>query len=104
MVSGTYEMEELLNREQASELVDEYVEEVLRPENPRARIVNLVKYRKEGRVGNATALACGVLSDKNREQLTLWTTHKGLLIRVHCFRELDRYQAVLSRIRQGWSG
>jgi len=104
MVNGTYEMDELLNREQAAELVDEYVEDVLRPENPRALIVNLVKYKKQGRVGNGTALACGVLSDKNREQLTLWTVYKGLLIRVHCFRELDRYRAVLSRIRQGWSG
>lgn len=104
MALGTYSSDEKMDRDIAGELVDAYLDEVLRPGFPRARIVNLSKYRKPSLVGNAAALACGVLSDAAHEKVTVWTLYRGLLIRVHCFRDLERYRAALTYIRSKWRG
>lgn len=87
-------------RDIAESILDTYLEQVLRPKFPRARFVNLLGYKKDAEVGNAAALACGVLSDRAVEKLTLWTVAEKLLIRVHCFKDLARYRRALTRIRQ----
>ena len=92
------------NRAHAGELLETYLEEVLRPQFPRARLVNLVEYKKDTSVGNAAALACGVLSDRSVEKLTIWTVYEKLLIRIHCFKDLKRYRRALSFVRRKAAG
>ena len=104
MANGTFEIEEPVSRLEAEEILERYLDKVLRPEWPRARIVNLVTYRKDKSVGNAAALACGVLGDRSAEKLTLWTMSEGLILRIYCFKDYKRYKKVLSKVRQKWSG
>lgn len=104
MANGTFSIEDPIARLEAEEILERYLDTVLRPEWPRARIVNLVAYRKDKAVGNAAALACGVLGDRSAEKLTLWTMSEGLLLRIYCFKDYKRYRRVLSNVRQKWSG
>ncbi len=100
MTTGSL-VHKFLPKGRAAAIMDDYIEQVLRPKYPRARIVSLVDYRQDLEVGNAAALACGVLDQRSVEKLTLWTiSSEGLLLRIHCFRDLKRYRRALSSVRR----
>lgn len=91
----------LVPKAQAEEILETYIEQVLRPRYPNARIVSLVEYRKDAELGSAAALMCGTLGESSAEKLTLWTiSPENLLLRIHCFRDLDRYRRALSSVRR----
>jgi hypothetical protein len=80
-------------------LLEGYLDKI-REEWPRAQIVSLLPYKPERRVTTATALSFGVLSAESAEKLVIWGEHKGLLIRLYCFKERERYRRALRAARR----
>ena len=101
MAEGTLEKEPI-SKKKAEEILEDYLDK-LRAEWPRAQIVSLLPYKREASVSSAAALACGVLSQHAAEKLTVWSEFGPLLIRVHCFKERDRYKRALRSVRERWS-
>lgn len=97
MVDGSLMGLEMAKR-RASDLLEAYLDKV-REDWPRAQIMSLLPFKPGRRLAAATALAFGVLDDASAEKLVLWGEYKGLLIRLHCFRDRDRYRRALRKAR-----
>jgi len=88
-------------RDAADELVEDYLD-LFRGDFPNGRLVSAVRYKPAGDVWNGTALGYNVTTKNVEAKSTLWTEYKGLLLRIHCFRDKDRYEQALTAIRQQW--
>jgi hypothetical protein len=101
LANGSLQSLEQVSRRRADDLVEDYLDK-FRGDFPRGKFVSLVRYKSETELWNAAALAFNVFSADRSEKTTLWTEYEGLLIRIHCFRDKDRYQRTLSAVRKQW--
>ena len=102
LANGSLQSLAPFQKARADDLVEEYLDKVVRDHFPKGKFVSLVRYKNEAELWNAAALAYNVFSEHRSEKTTLWTEYEGLLIRIHCFRDKDRYQRALTAVRKQW--
>jgi len=92
---------EPLRLRRAKQLVEDYLDK-LRGEYPNGRLVSLTSYRESKEdVNVGVAVGYNVLSDLcQTDRLVIWTQFGPLLLRLHCFTQLDQFQRVLRNARK----